>query len=301
MTRSRSCLWIIGCGLLLTRFLLLIRILSKLQHGAMRSDVTEVVVDFPAVHHADGDGVNGRDVEDVVDGVARGQVAAAHHFHAVNPDVVGVHFFQNGNDPFGRAVHVFACVVDARQNDVDPRGKGGLLKRVDIVARNPVGADDAALLFLGEHVHDPAIREGPLLVGQAMHENDVDVIGIQFAQDAIHIALGLAGRGGANFGGDDHVLAVDVIKRGREVAMATVLIRAVPKRDAPLKAVDEQVGQCVRSQVRLVGTPAPTIGARAKTELRDRDAGGAEFDDFHGELLVSWCFVYIKALCCIRQ
>ena len=100
----------------------------------------------------------------------------------------------------------------------------------------------------------------------------------------------------ANFGCNNNPIAIDMLQCARKMGMTAVLIGTIPKCDASLKPIDKQVNKFARPQIRLVGTPAPAIGASTKTELRDQYTSRAEFDSFHGKLLSLLQYFFLQFL-----
>ena len=47
--------------------------------------------------------------------------------------------------------------------------------------------------FAFEHVHDARLVCGPTRIGHAVHEHDVDVVGVHFAQIPVDVAFGFIG------------------------------------------------------------------------------------------------------------
>ena len=100
--------------LTITRFFVLcVGELNGLKGGAVFFDQADVFIYFGSVHHADGDGVDGWDIKNIVNRISWWKFTTADHFHAINADVVFVHLFENRNNFFGGTVHAIACIIDA--------------------------------------------------------------------------------------------------------------------------------------------------------------------------------------------
>jgi len=118
----------------------------------------DVFIHFSAAFHADGDGVYGGEIEDIVNGVlgVPAQVATADDFHAVDAGAGFVHAFEDKNNFFRGAVHVFSGVVDAGEEDVRPGGFGGAFEGAEVVAGDAVRPDDTGLFFVSRRPITPA-------------------------------------------------------------------------------------------------------------------------------------------------
>ena len=108
--------------------------------------------------------------------------------------------FDDADDGVGCGVHVGADGVEADEIDFDPRGSGGRAQGLDGVAGDTVGADDALLFGFGEDVHDAAVARGPVAFGDAVNENDVDVVGAELAAEAIEVGADSGGVAGVGLG-----------------------------------------------------------------------------------------------------
>ena len=80
----------------------------------------------------------------------------------------------------GVGVHVRADGIEADEIHFDPGGCGCGVQRLEAVAGDAMGADDALLFGFGEDVHDAAIARGPVAFGDAVDEEDVDVLDAEF-------------------------------------------------------------------------------------------------------------------------
>ncbi len=142
-----------------------------------------------------------------------------------------------------------------------------------------MGADDALVLGFGEDVHDAAVTGGPVGFGDAVDENDVDVVDAEFAAEAVEIAAEAGGVAVVGLGHDDDFVARELLEGGGDVGMAAVGVGGVEEAEAVLVvAVDEQAGEGAHAEAGLVGGSAEADGAGAHGETAGADAGFAEGD-----------------------
>ena len=85
-----------------------------------------------------------------------------------------------------------------------------------------MGPDDALVLSFGEDVHDAAVTGGPVVFGDAVDENDVDVVNAEFFAEAVEIATEAGGVTVVGFGHDDDFVAGELLERSGDVGMAAV-------------------------------------------------------------------------------
>ena len=100
----------------------------------------------------------------------------------------------------------------------------------DAVAGAAVGANDSLLLGFGENVHHAFVTLGPIGFGKAMHKADVEVVGAEFAAEAVEIGAGSGGIAGPGLCEDGDFVALHVLERFGDVRMAAIGIGGVKKR-----------------------------------------------------------------------
>ncbi len=127
---------------------------------------------------SDGEGVEDSGREGVADrfGGAVTEVSLAEDLHADDGFSLRAHLLDDADYGVGVCVHVGADRVEADEIDFDPWRGGSGSECADAVTGDAVGADDSFLLCFGENVHDAAIACGPVGFGDAVDEDDVDVI-----------------------------------------------------------------------------------------------------------------------------
>ena len=117
--------------------------------------------------------------------------------------------------------------VEADEVDLDPGGCGGGAEGLDGVAGAAVGSDDAFFFCFGEDVHAAAVSGGPVGFGDAVDEDDVDVIGAEFAAVAVEVGAEAGGGAGVGLGGDGDFIAGELFDGLGDVAVAAVGVGGV--------------------------------------------------------------------------
>ena len=77
--------------------------------------------------------------------------------------------------------------IDAGEIDFDPGRFRRGTQSLDGVAGAAVGADDSFLLGFGENIHHAFVALGPVAFGDAVHQADVEIVGAEFAAEAVEI------------------------------------------------------------------------------------------------------------------
>src|SRR5712664_3560849 len=155
----------------------------------------------------------------------------------------------------------------------DPRGFCGGAKRLDAVARAAVSADDALLLGFGEDVHHAFEALGPVAFGEAVHEANVDLIGAEFAAEAVQIGACRSGVARPGLGEHGDLVARDMLEGFGDVRMAAVGIGGIEEAQAAIVAIEQQIGQAFDAERGLMRMMAHTDSARAHGETAGLDAG----------------------------
>src|SRR2546422_6431892 len=114
-------------------------------------------------------------------------ISLAEDFHADDAFTGGAHFAHDADDGIWVGIHEGANGVDPNEMDFYPERFRGSAKRFDAVARTTVSADDALFFGFGENIHDAFVALGPIAFAEAVHKADVDVIGAEFAAEAVEI------------------------------------------------------------------------------------------------------------------
>src|ERR1700733_7322235 len=211
-----------------------------------------------------------------------GEIALTENFHANHGFAGGFHLAKNADDGLRVGVHVRADGIDAGEIDFDPGGFRGGAQSFDAVAGAAVSADDSLLLGFGENVHDAAVALGPIRVGEAVRETDIEIVGAELAAEAIEIGAGGDGIAGPGFREHGDFVARDVLERFGDVRMASVGIGGVEEAEAMIVAVEEKIGEPFNAERSLVGMMAGADRAGAHGEPTGLDAGAAEGDGIGG-------------------
>src|SRR6266849_3751472 len=125
----------------------------------------------------------------------------------------------------------------------DPQRLRGGAKRFDAVTGAAVRADDALFFGFGQDIHHAAVAIGPVALGEAVHEADVDVIDAEFAAKAIEIGTSGGRVTGPGFGEDGDFVTGDVFEGFGDMGVAAVRISGVEEAQAVVVAIEEQVGE----------------------------------------------------------
>ena len=139
-----------------------------------------------------------------------------------------------------------------------------------------MSANDAFLLGFGENVHDAFVALGPVALGKAVHEANVNVIGAELATEAVEIGAGGGGVAGPSFGENGDTVARNVLKRFGNVRVAAVGIGRVEETKAVIVTVEEQVGEAFDAERGLVRMVADADGSSAHGEAAGLDPSLAE-------------------------
>ena len=142
-----------------------------------------------------------------------------------------------------------------------------------------MGADDALLLGLGEHVHHAAITRGPVGFGGAVDEQDVDVVGAELAAEAIEVIANFLGIAVVGLGEHGDFVARQLLDGRRYIRMAAVGVGGVEEAKSVLVvAVEHHRDEWIGAEARLIRRAAAADGAGAHSETASADAGAAEDD-----------------------
>jgi len=238
------------------------------------------VILFTLGFGADGDGVEDAGTESEADGFGGfvAEVALAEDLHANDAGADGAHLLDEADDGVGVGVHVGADGVEADEVDIDPGVSGGETEGGEGVAGDAVGADDAFFLGFGEDVHDGAIAGGPVRLGDAMDEDNVEVVDSKLAAEAVEVGADAGWIAGVGFGEDGNSVARELFDGSGDEGVRAVGVGGVEEAEAVgVIAVEQEAGE--RGVASLVGAAAEANGAGAHGKAAGADAGATE-DDF---------------------
>src|SRR5438552_4759687 len=134
------------------------------------------------------------------------------------------------------------------------------------MARTAVRANDAFVLGFFEDIHDGTIARGPIALGEAVHKEDVDIFGAEFATKAVEVGAHAVGVTRPRFGKHGYFAAVDVLERFGNVRMAAVGIGGIEKEEAVVVAIEEQFRQAADTEIGLVRMMADADSASTHSE-----------------------------------
>src|SRR5947207_8238731 len=119
------------------------------------------------------------------------------------------------------------------------------------MARAAVRANDAFVLGFFEDIHDGTIARGPIALGKAVHEEDVDIFGTEFAAEAVEVGAHPVGVTRPGFGKDSNFAAINVLERFGDMRMAAVGIGGIEKEEAVVVAIKEKFRQAADTEIGL--------------------------------------------------
>jgi hypothetical protein len=141
-----------------------------------------------------------------------------------------------------------------------------------------VGADDSLLFRFRKHVHGAAVAVGPVGFGYAVHEADVEVVGAEFAAEAVEIGAHGGGIACPGFCQHGDFVARHVLERFGDMGMASVRIGSVEEAQAMVVSVEKEIGEALDAERGLMRMVSGADGAGAHGETAGLDAGAAESD-----------------------
>ena len=103
-----------------------------------------------------------------------------------------------------------------------------------------MGADDALLLGFVENVHDAAVARGPIGFGDAVDEDDVDVVDAELAAEAVEVGAYSGGVASVGLGEDGDFVARELLEGCGDVGMAAVGVGGVEEAEAVVVVAVEQ-------------------------------------------------------------
>ena len=104
-----------------------------------------------------------------------------------------------------------------------------------------MSADGSLLFCLGEHIHHALETLGPIALGDAVHEADIEIVGAEFAAEAVEIGAGCSSIARPGLGQHGNFVARHVFERLGHVRMASVGISCIEEAQPVIVAVEEQI------------------------------------------------------------
>jgi len=145
-----------------------------------------------------------------------------------------------------------------------------------------VSANDSFFLGFGEDVHDAAVTVGPVGLGDAVHQADVEVVGAEFAAEAVEVGAGFFGIAGKSLGQNGDFVARYVLERFGYVRMASVGIGGIEEAEPLVVSIEQDCGETLHAEISLVRVVTGADRAGAHGEATGLDAGISERDQIVG-------------------
>src|SRR5690242_2889926 len=113
-------------------------------------------------------------------------------------------------------------------------------------------ANNSLLLRFREHVHYSAITRRPIAFGQAMHQEHVEVVGLQLATEAVEVGPNGFRIASPTFGQHRHLVTLGALQSIGNVWVASVRVGGIEESQALVVTVQQQVGKSLYAQLALV-------------------------------------------------
>src|SRR3954468_3527960 len=111
-----------------------------------------------------------------------------------------------------------------------------------------MSADSALLLGFGEHVHHTFILLSPICFGEAMHEAYIDIVGAEFAAEAIKIFASSFSVPRPGFCKHRHFIPRHVLERFRDMGVTPIGIGSVKKAQPLIVAVQQESREAIDAE-----------------------------------------------------
>ena len=142
-----------------------------------------------------------------------------------------------------------------------------------------MGTDDSLLLGFGEDIHDAPITCGPVGFGDAVDEDDVDVVHAELFAVTVEISADSGGIACVGLGEHCDFVAWNLFECCGDIGVAAVGVGGVEEAQTVFViAIDKNSGERRRAEPRLVGGAAVTDRSGSHGEPAGSDAGVAEND-----------------------
>jgi hypothetical protein len=184
-------------------------------------------------------------------------------------------------------IHMGADRIETNEIDIDPRRGGSSAQGLKAVAGDAVGSNNALLLGFGEDVHDTAIPRSPVPLGDAVDEDNVDMVDAQLSPETVKVGTDAGRISSVGLGEDGDLVARELLQGCGDVRMAAIRVRRIEEAQTIfVEAVEEKVGERRGAQPGLVGAAPEADCAGSHGQAAGTNAGMPE-DHFilSGELL----------------
>src|SRR5262245_61963580 len=156
--------------------------------------------------------------------------------------------------------------------DLDPVAGRGCFESSEVMAGNPVSPNLALLLCLFENVHHAAVPRSPISLGDAMHDQRIDMVGAQLAKEPVDIIPGLLRLAAVGLGLNQVAVAGDSLHRAPEIWHRAILIGQIKERYSSIQRVVYEPVKAFLAQSSLVRGVIYPDRSRADTNQRDHQA-----------------------------
>src|SRR5271167_593774 len=111
------------------------------------------------------------------------------------------------------------------------------------MAGDAVCSNDALLLGLGQHVHDTAIACRPISFGDAVYEDNVDIVDPEFSPVTVKVGADTSGITSVGLGEDGHFIAGELLQGRSNVRMTAIGVCRIEETETIfVEAIEQQVG-----------------------------------------------------------
>ena len=137
-------------------------------------------------------------------------------------------------------------------------------------------ANDPFLFGFGENVHHRLVARGPVSFGQAVHEDDIEMVRAQLLTEAVEIGAHFRSTTGPRLRENGYFGAVYVLESFGYMRMAAIRIGGVEKAQTVVVAIEQKARQTLHAKRGLVRMMARADRARTHSQTRSLDTGVAE-------------------------
>jgi len=242
------------------------------------SDATKEIILFGDGFGADREGVQQTETQGIANGIVlpMAEIALAKNFHADNALPRCTHLADDRDDSFGIGIHVRADGIDPNEIHIHPGRLCCGAKSFDGVAGATMSANDAFLLGFRQNVHNGPVAGGPIVFGEAMHEEDINIIGTEFTAEAVQIGTHLGGSSSPGLGEDGDLRTVQVLQGLRNIGMAAVGVRGIEEAETTFVAMEKERDEALHTQSGLMGMMTAANRAGTHGEARGTEARASE-------------------------
>ena len=204
---------------------------------------------------SDGEGSQNAAAQRKADVVAllAAQIALAQDLHSNNALALVLHLLENRDDGVGIGIHITANGIQPGEVDFDPRRSGSCAQSLNGMARAAVGANDALLLCFRQYIEDGTESGGPVRLGGAVDEHDIDSVDAQFLTEALEVCAHTGRCAAIGLGEHRDFVARQLLESLRDEWMAAVGVRGIKEAQAVfVEAVQKQIHKAVGAKEGLI-------------------------------------------------